>query len=83
MVRAGVIVAATVMYSARRVRIAQNDVKSPVDRRQHEPGGHQRTKAEHGEHQRCSPMACAPVPQSARSSSHHGTKMLQCPDRIK
>jgi hypothetical protein len=56
------IVTAMMMNGPRRIRIAQNDFKSPVDRREHEACGHERAKAEHREDERRSPVACATVP---------------------
>jgi hypothetical protein len=47
MMVAGMILAGTVMRSARSIGIAQNDGEPAVDRRQHEAGGNERPQAEY------------------------------------
>ena len=37
-------------------RIAQHDLETAVDRRQHEPRRHERAQAEHRKHKGCGPM---------------------------
>jgi hypothetical protein len=74
-VMARVIVARMVMGGTGRVRIAQDDVKAPIDRREHEACGNERAKAEHREHERRGPMARATVSQPGPSLPLHPAKM--------
>ncbi len=77
------IMAAVVVHGSRRVRIAQDDVKSPIDRRQHEPCRNQGTQAEHCEHERCSPVAGPTVLQLFLASLHDPRTMPEALHRIK
>jgi hypothetical protein len=71
MVMARMIMAAVVVLpGARRIRVAQHDSQSPIDRRQHETCGNERAQAEHRENERRCPVARATSPEPIRPSSH-------------
>jgi hypothetical protein len=77
------IMAAMVVQGSCRVGIAQDDVKSPIDRRQHEACRNQGAQAEHCEHERCSPVAGSTVLQLFRSTPHGSGTMPEALHRIK
>jgi len=72
-----VVVLSMVVRVARGVRIAQNDVKAPVDGCQHEACRHQRTQAEHRNHEWRSPVGCAAASQSPLAPLDHRCTMPQ------
>jgi hypothetical protein len=69
-IMADVIMAVAVLQGARRIRVAQYDSQSSIDRRQHEPCGNERAQAEHRENEWRRPVAYATSPEPTRSSSH-------------
>jgi hypothetical protein len=57
--------------SARRIRVAQHDSESPIDRREHEPCWNERAQAEHRENERCRPVASPTGSDTICAASHH------------
>jgi hypothetical protein len=70
MIMARMIMAGVVLQGARRIRVAQHDSQSPINRRQHETCGNERAQAQHRQNEWRRPVAQATGPEPARSSSH-------------
>jgi hypothetical protein len=78
-----VLVTAVLVRGTRRIRVAQDDGKSPVDRREHEASGDEGAKAQHRQDERRSPVARTSGSQPALSLAHRRTKMPHRMKRIK
>ncbi|MDB6090976.1 MAG: hypothetical protein JWN85_3760 [Gammaproteobacteria bacterium] len=77
------IMGGVMMHGARGIRIAQHDLKAPLDRSKHEARRYECAKAQHRENQRRGPMAPPTVSQSICCSSHTGLTMPERPHIIK
>jgi hypothetical protein len=82
MIMAGMVMAGAVLHGGRRIRVAQHDSQSPINRREHETCGNERAQAEHRENERRGPVARATGPGPIRSSTHF-TKVPEDQDGIK
>jgi hypothetical protein len=65
-----VIVSTALMQCGRGIAIAQHHGRAPVDRRQHEPGGHERAQTEHRQDDRHTPVRCRTRRRLAHCTSH-------------
>jgi hypothetical protein len=70
-----VLMPAVLVRCTRRIRVAQHESQSPIDRGEHEAGGDKCAKTQHREHERRSPLSCASEAQPAFSLPRHRTKM--------
>ena len=71
-----VLVTAMLVRGTRRIRVAQHDGESPIDRREHEAGGDEGAKAQHRQDERRSPVVRTSASQPALSLAH---RVPRCP----
>ena len=70
MMMSRITLSAMVVHGAWRIRIAQNDIESAIDRREHETRGNERAQTQHCKNEGGSPVACTTKPELLLSSSH-------------